>query len=95
MLADSSERGMKTGENTLNLKKIKHLEKWREWENQCEKEARKKWKTDTLEVMTKVKSYREKKRQKKKQCGAMSENERLTYERKKNYVNEKMKTEYL
>lgn len=45
--------------------------------------------------MTKVKSYREKKRQKKKQCGAMSENERLTYERKKNYVNEKMKTEYL
>lgn len=71
------------------------MEKWREWENQCEKEARKKWKTDTLEVMTKVKSYREKKRQKKKQCGAMSENERLTYERKKNYVNEKMKTEYL
>lgn len=43
------------------------MEKWREWENQCEKEACKKWKTDTLEEMTKVKSYGGKRDKKKKQ----------------------------
>lgn len=32
MLADSSERGMKTGENTLNLKKKKNI--WKNGENE-------------------------------------------------------------